>query len=176
MMSHSGMASARGLTEFQQALQHGTPKYAVWCMGMNNGDDKDTKEINASYLASTKAFLEICEEKGITPILATIPSTPTVLNSTKNEWVKNWAEETGGRYIDFARAVGGDVYNASLIGKTYTKPDNKTATNETGYEWYPDMLYADLVHPATPGAKALYVQALVDFPELMKENETTKNR
>ena len=168
MMSHSGMSTERGLSEIKQALNHGTPKYIVWCMGMNNSDTD--AGVNTGYLTSTEEFLSICEQKGITPILATIPSTPTVLNSYKNEWVKNWAEETGGRYIDFARAVGGDIYNASLIGKEYTKPDETTVNNKTGYEWYADMLYADLVHPSSKGAEALYMQAVLDFPELMKEN------
>jgi lysophospholipase L1-like esterase len=169
LMSHSGMRSERGITEVKQALAHGTPKYIVWCMGMNNGDSGGT--VNSKYLAATEEFLEICAEKGITPILSTIPSTPTVDNSAKNEWVKNWALTTGGRYIDFARAVGGDRYDASLIGKkSYVNAKGVTEFNSTGYEWYANMLYADLVHPDELGAKALYMQALADFPELMREN------
>ena len=168
MLSHSGMGSERGLSEFKTALLHGTPKYAFWCMGMNNGDSKTA--ISESYLAATEEFLEICEEKGITPILSTIPSTPTVNNSHKNAWVKEWAATTGGRYVDFARAVGGDVYSEANLSKTYIK-NGATVTNPTGYDWYAGMLNSDLVHPDAKGAYALYLQALVDFPELMKENE-----
>ena len=107
---------------------------------MNNGDSATA--INSSYLASVTEFLAICEEKNIIPILSTTPCTPTVNNSFKNEWVRN----SGYRYIDFSRAVGGD---------------------EVGSAWYDGMLYTgDNVHPATPGAKALYAQFLVDFPEI----------
>ena len=169
LMSHSGMASARGYTEVVQALEHGTPKYIVWCMGMNNGDNTNGT-INASYLENTEKFLALCEEKGITPILTTIPSTPIVYNEVKNEWVRNWAATTGGRYIDFSRAVCDEVKNEALIGQVVANTSaTSTKVNKTGYQWYDGMLYSDAVHPAEKGALALYYQALVDFPELMGE-------
>ena len=169
MCSYSGMPTERGLTEFKTALTHGTPKYAVWCMGMNNGDSGTT--INAKYLAATEEFLEICEEKGITPILSTIPSTPIVLNEPKNAWVRDWAKRTGGRYIDFARAVSDQTYNESLKGKVVANASSASdKTNTTGYQWYDGMLHSDAVHPATTGAYALFMQFLVDFPEIMQEN------
>ena len=170
MMSYPGMATERGLTEVKQALNHGTPQYIVWCMGMNNGDNISSKTINEAYLAATQEFLQICEEKGITPILTTIPSTPTVLNECKNAWVREWAETTGGRYIDFSRAVSNETYDESLIGKTVTNTSTTSEkVNKTGYQWYDKMLHGDAVHPGTLGAQALYMQALVDFPELMRE-------
>ena len=128
---------------------------------MNNGDTIGSATPNAKWLAATEEFIAICEAKGITPILATIPSTPTVLNVNKNAWVR----ESGYRYVDFARAVGGESYNASLIGKDY----GNGKTNLTGYEWYADMLSTDLVHPALLGAKALYMQFVVDFPEITEK-------
>ena len=142
---------------------------AVWCMGMNNGDRGTT--VNAAYLAATEEFLAICAEKGITPILSTIPSTPTVLNEPKNAWVRSWAKETGGRYVDFSRAVSNETYDASLIGKVVGNTSvTSESVNKTGYQWYDKMLYSDVVHPAVLGAKALYMQFLVDFPEIMQEN------
>lgn len=166
MLAYPGMGTAKGLSEFKQALTHGTPEFAFWCMGMNNGDSGSG--INEVWLECTEEFLAICEEKGITPILSTIPNTPTANNSYKNEWVKEWAEETGGRFVDFAKAVGSDIYDESLIGKTYTKADGTEATNTTGYTWYNGMLHADLIHPDTLGAQALYMQAIIDFPELLQ--------
>lgn len=157
MISYSGMASQRGIVEFKQAVEHGTPKFAFWCMGMN---DMDTAgEPNADWLAATEEFLEMCEANGITPILSTIPSTAEYNEETKtwemirdngpkNEWVRDWAERTGGRYVDFSAAV--------------CKDEN------TG-EWYNDMLHTDGVHPAKLGAQALYMQAIIDFPELMQK-------
>ncbi len=140
LSGYSGMNTQTGLADFKVAVERGTPVYALWCLGMNNGDKGEEPEEN--WLSSTKEFLEICAEKGITPVLATIPSTPVVNNEPKNIWVRN----SGFRYIDFNRAVGADK----------------------DVKWYPEMLYQDNVHPAVKGAQALYSQVLVDFPEIMQ--------
>lgn len=139
LAGYSGMNTQSGLADFKVAIQRGTPVYAVWCLGMNNGDK--TEEPNPYWLEATSEFLDICKEKGIIPILSTIPTTPKVNNSYKNIWVRN----SGYRYIDFDRAVG--------------------ASKDSS--WYPEMLGSDQVHPAANGAMALYSQVLVDFPEIM---------
>ena len=143
LSGYPGRNSAAGLTDFKQMLTHATPKYAVWCLGMNNGDSATA--INSSYMSCVTEFLQICEEKGIIPILSTIPCTPGVNNSLKNEWVKS----SGYRYIDFARAVGGE---------------------RVGSSWYDGMIESgdQKVHPSGLGAKALYAQFLVDFPEIAR--------
>ena len=133
------MNSQRGITEFEAIIDKGQPEFVFWTLGMNNGDKEG--KINPDYLAATEEFLAICKERGITPILSTIPNTPKVDNKYKNEWVRN----SGYRYVDFSRAVGADE----------------------SVDWYPDMLSADSVHPASRGAAALYAQVLVDFPEIM---------
>ena len=136
-----GMNAQRGLVDFKCSLERGTPRFALWLLGMNNSDPAvDTPE--PKWLAATEEFLEICKEKGITPILSTIPTTPVVNNEPKNKWVR----ASGYRYIDFNRAVGADK----------------------DINWYPEMLYQDQVHPAKRGAEALYMQVLVDFPEIMQ--------
>lgn len=136
-----GMNAQRGLVDFKCSLERGTPRFALWLLGMNNSDPAvDTPE--PKWLAATEEFLEICKEKGITPILSTIPCVPDRINEAKNAWVR----ASGYRYIDFNRAVGA----------------HKTK------EWYPDMLHTDRVHPANNGAAALYSQVLIDFPEIMK--------
>ena len=140
LAGYVGMRTQSGLADFKVAIEKGTPVYAVWCLGMNNGDK--TEEPDPDWLASTEEFLGICKEKGIIPILSTIPTTPKVNNSYKNEWVRN----SGYRYIDFDRAVGADKDPA----------------------WYPEMLFKDNVHPDAKGAAALYSQVLIDFPEIMK--------
>ena len=139
MSGFPGRNTQSGLEDFKRALEHGTPKFAVWCLGMNNGDSESG--VSESWKNATEEFLAICAEKGITPILSTIPNTPTVINSFKNEYVKS----LGHRYIDFAAAVGG---------------------TQLGSSWISGMLAADNVHPAASGAKALYVQVKIDFPEL----------
>jgi hypothetical protein len=107
-----------------------------------NNSDKDGK-VNERYLKSVEEFIKICEERGITPILSTIPNVPERDNSPKNEWVR----KSSYRYIDFNRAVGADK----------------------DVHWYPEMLSADNVHPAAKGAEALYMQVLCDFPEIMQK-------
>lgn len=174
-----GEGAPRSLVEFKTALTRGTPEFALWLLGMNNGDpwqgdakgsepydpateatvklkklragipdckdDSDEEllsKINPEWLDSTKEFISICESKGITPILATIPQTPKVNNLPKNEWIRR----SGYRFIDFNRAVGADLNPA----------------------WFADMLMLDDVHPTVLGAKALYARVLTDFPEIMR--------
>lgn len=141
LTGYPGRMSKDALADFKELLDFGTPKYAVWCMGMN---DKDTANgVNAAWKAATEEFIAICDEKGIIPILATIPNTPTNINSFKNEIVL----ASGCRYIDFATAVDG---------------------NEQGSPWTSGMLSSDKVHPAKPGAKALWEQVKKDLPEILK--------
>lgn len=154
-MDHfSGRGAAEAYESFVNSLKHGTPKYALWCMGMNNPDSADS--INNVWKTSTDKFINKCLEKGITPILSTIPNvkggavddsdiSSARIHNFKNDYVKN----SGYRYIDFAKAVG--AYDS--------------------LSWYDGLLYGgDNVHPSEAGAKVLYMQALVDFPELMYEN------
>lgn len=141
MMGYPGMNAQRGIKEFMLTVGEYKPEVAVWALGMNNGDKDD--KINPDYLCATLEFIKVCKEKGIVPILTTTPNTPKVDNRYKNEWVRS----SGYRYIDFARAVGSD----KVLG------------------WYPYMLSPDLVHPDVKGAKALYMQLLVDLPEIMNK-------
>ena len=137
-----GMPSETAIEEFRRFVNYGSPEFVVWTLGMNNAD-KDGK-INEKYLAATNEFISICNERGITPILSTIPNVPDRDNEPKNEWVRSQPY----RYIDFNRAVGADK----------------------DVSWYPEMLSADRVHPSAKGAEALYMQVLTDFPEIMQKS------
>lgn len=135
----AGCTSEASNITFEALLDYATPKYAVLATGMNDGTDSgDTP--SANWVTRKNNFLAICSANGITPILATIPTVPTVNNEAKNTWVR----ESGYRYIDFAKAVG---------------------ANSSGV-WYTGMLSTDNVHPTELGAKALYDQVLVDLPEI----------
>lgn len=134
-----GAASSDIYPDFRQALTHGTPKIAVWCLGMND-PDSDTG-INADWKAFAEQFLADCEERGIRPVLATVPNVPDRIHSRKNEYIRT----IGYRYIDFASAVG---------------------ANDTGSGWYDGMLSADQVHPSATGAQALARKLLQDLPEI----------
>ena len=70
-----------------------------------------------------------------------MPTVPSINNEQKNAWVR----ASGYKYIDFAKAVGADGTGA----------------------WYSGMLSGDNVHPNDKGAKALYTQAITDFPEFL---------
>lgn len=146
MAGYPGMGTETALKEFKSALKYGTPQYAVWCMGMNDPDGNwsngQATSANSKWLAATEEFIAICEQKGITPILATIPTTVARDNTQKNIWVRN----SGYRYVDFEHAV---------------------VMNKKTWEWFPNMLNADNTHPLDLGAQALYSQFLVDFPEIM---------
>lgn len=141
LAAYPGENSQRAIIDFELAITRGTPEFALWLLGMNNGEG-ESAEPNPYWLAATERFLAICKEKGITPILATIPTTPKINNAPKNEWVRR----SGYRYIDFNRAVGADISPS----------------------WYSGMLSEDQVHPAALGAQALYARVLTDFPEIMR--------
>ena len=135
----AGAMSSEIYADFRQAITHGTPKFAVWCLGMNDPDSEDG--INEQWKQYAESFLEDCKTRNITPILTTIPNVPERLHSYKNAYVRN----SGFRYIDFAAAVHADA---------------------PGSGWGQGMLSADQVHPAVEGAKALAKQALLDLPEI----------
>ena len=148
---YSGRGAPAALTSFKVNLAHGMPKYALWCMGMNNVDS-DTS-INNTWLTATEEFISICEQHYIIPILCTIPNVRggyvedtgiynTHINTFKNAWVRN----SGNRYIDLSLAVGAD--------------DN--------YDWYDGMLGTDGVHPTRYGTQAIMAKIYADFPEILE--------
>jgi len=134
-----GAPSAAMYGDFLQALTHGTPKMAVWCLGMNDPDSEDG--INASWQSYAERFLRECQERGIVPVLATVPNVPERIHCHKNAYIK----KSGHRYIDFASAVGAE---------------------EKGSGWHGGMLSSDHVHPAAAGAQAMANQILLDLPEI----------
>ncbi len=144
---YPGAGAQSQLLCFENLLKLGTPKVAVWTLGMNNND---LSGLNESWRESTEKFLQLCAQNDVTPVLATIPTTwhknedgtLSVVreNRPKNEWVKN----SGCRYVDFEKAVGAD----------------------SGAGWYEGMLYSDDVHPDATGAQALAAQFIADVPEI----------
>lgn len=136
----SGEGGVNGRVAFNNLLQYGTPRFAVWCLGMNDTSDSDSAP-SANWVSAKNYFLQYCNDNNVTPIFGTIPTVPTINHEQKNAWIRN----SGYRYIDFAKAVGA---NASGV-------------------WFSGMLSSDNIHPTETGAKALFAQALIDLPELM---------
>lgn len=137
-----GEGSVNARNSLKTLIRFGTPKYIVWCMGMNDGSDTDASTPDSDWTVRRDEMLAICNENGITPIFATIPNVPSILHTGKNAWIK----ASGYRYIDFAAAVGAE---------------------SAGSTWFSGMLSSDNVHPSESGAKALFARVLVDFPEIM---------
>lgn len=143
MDGFAGEGSVNARVSFNNLLTYGTPKYAVWCMGMNDGSDSESAP-SENWVSGRNYFLQYCEENGVTPIFGTIPTVPSINHEQKNAWIRN----SGYRYIDFAKAVGAD----------------------SSGNWYSGMLSNDNVHPSEAGAKALFAQVLIDLPEIMVDD------
>lgn len=165
--AYSGAKSMSIIQDFKNLLAISKPKYAIWCLGMNDKDNTTTKYAttpNPNWLNATQEFLILCQKNNITPILATIPTviggnlnsqTPTTSfrhHKSKNDWIK----QSGIRYVDFAKAVGADDSTGYWIGE---------GTQEHMLEGTDDQTQTR-VHPTIYGAKALYEQFLQDFPEI----------
>lgn len=140
-----GGTSALSMEALQGMIEaYGSPKYIVWILGMNDGSDgTGSGTYPTAWFNAMGALLTLCANNGITPVLATIPTVPNIRHEQKNAYVR----ATGYRCIDFAKAVG-----ASSSG-----------------QWYSGMLSNDNTHPTELGAKALYNQVLLDFPEITFE-------
>jgi hypothetical protein len=134
--AYAGQTTIDQIPVLDTLLKIGLPKYIVWCLGMNDGADYSSPSSN--WMDGVNHVLEVCNKYGIIPIFATIPTVPTINHEEKNLWVRN----SGYRYIDFAKAVG----------------------SKANGDWYSGML-DDGVHPTETGARALYVEAMSDFPE-----------
>lgn len=130
------------MDDVKRCLYYGTPKYLLWFIGMNDEDTGDV--VNPNWMDGITELKNICETLHITLILATIPSTELVNNSAKDTWIKS----SGLRYVDFSKAVHGDVYTSGV---------------DNWYEGYCN----DGIHPTPLGAQALATQLVVDFPEIL---------
>ena len=114
------------------------PKYAVWCLGMN--DISDTERVpNEEWKSNVKKVMDLCSKHNVTLILSTVPTVEIKNNRGKNDFVR----ASGYRYIDFDEAVSDGEGN-----------------------WKEGMLAKDGVHPAEIGAKAMADRFIADFPEI----------
>ena len=138
-----GEGSVNGGVSFATLLSMGTPKYAIWFLGMNDGSDPDDSTPSTNWASERDNFLFLCNQHGVTPVFATIPNVPSINHNGKNAWIKT----SGYRYIDMCHAVGADV----------------------NVNWLGTMLSSDNIHPSEDGARALFAQVIQDFPEVMVE-------
>lgn len=90
----AGQNSAGAFVDLKKALNYGTPKYLLWCLGMNDTD--------ANYEYYFEQVRAICEQKDVTLVAAKIPSVP----GRNKETINSYIDESGVRFIDFYKAVG----------------------------------------------------------------------
>lgn len=106
----AGQVSNNAYTELVKCLRYGTPKYLIWCLGMNDSD--------AVFQATLSKLVALCYAKNITLILTTTPSVP----SRSKEIINGLVQNSGFRYIDFYRAVG--ATSAGQWHAGFLDPDN----------------------------------------------------
>ena len=138
-----GEGGVNGNAALKTLLSMGTPKYAIWFLGMNDGSDPDDTTPSTNWAEYRDNFISLCNQHGVTPVFATIPNVPSINHNGKNAWIK----ASGYRYIDMCHAVGADV----------------------DVNWLGTMLSSDNIHPSEDGARALFAQVIQDFPEVMVE-------
>lgn len=138
--AYAGESSTYSLPSLKSYIGLAKPKIIVWCVGMNDGSDGDSAP-SSEWMDAINEVLYICNQFEITPILATIPTVPSINHEKKNDWIRN----SGYQYIDFAKAVGA----------------------QSDGTWFTGMLSSDNVHPTISGAMALYYQAITDCPQLL---------
>ncbi len=119
---YSGRTSAQALASFEEDLKYGKPEKVLWCMGMNDPDEGDS--VNGDWLKAYDAVRQVCKEKGIEFIPATIPNVPQRDHRAKNRIIR----ESGYRYIDISKAVGADEraeWDEGLLWPDQTHPSEK---------------------------------------------------
>ena len=132
LISAKGADSTEVLSAFETALKVNTPKYAMWSFDSESGADYDK---------NLAAFIELCEEKGIVPVLTTHLEAINSANKEKNEAVKALLEASPEyKCVDFAEL---SAYTG-IYGSDYT---------ELGTKSYFAKLVADfpeILSPKTP--------------------------
>lgn len=136
----AGMGSNDAYNDLVKCLKFGTPKYLVWCLGFNDYKNQE------NAISAAKKVEKICEDKNISLVFAVYASVPERDMSMYQEWLRN----SGHRLIDFDKAVGSPIYESGVNN------------------WYDGYLSSDNVHPTELGAKAMAMQVLIDFPEIMQ--------
>jgi lysophospholipase L1-like esterase len=151
VQSYAGQGSAAAYSDLERCLFLGSPKYIVWCLGMNDDNGSDLSDITTgNWYKIFEKVKYTCDIKGITLILATIPNVRGT-NYRNKDAMSDIVRNSGQRYIDVAKAVG-----SSSEGTWYG--------DGTDY----DYQSTDNVHPTMYGAQAIATQILVDFPEIMQ--------
>ena len=164
--AHPGMNSATGLNHLKSLISVATPKMIVWCLGMNDPDCRTEQEtINPNWKSAIDEVIEICKKENVLLVLSTIPTVEGGWNPDtqshnigKHLYKNQYVKETGLRYIDFAAAVGAN----ESTGEWFNNGQSDDMLENYGIEG------KGRIHPTKYGAKALYIQAIIDCPEIIQ--------
>ena len=136
-----GENASEAVSDLDNLLSLGyLPTYILWCLGMNGAADSNATTVSDYQKLWLMRFLRRCTQNGITPILCTIPTVPSLQHNAYDAYIKT----LGYRIVDLADAVG---------------------AQEDG-TWYPGLISSDNVHPSEEGARVLAMRVLRDFPEI----------
>ena len=112
----AGGSSSQIYSDLQKALAFGTPKFLIWCLGMN--------DTYANWLTTFESLKTLCSQNGIELILQTIPI-PNLSTSNNQEQINTAIKASGYRYVDAALAMSPnssypwyDGYNADGVHPT----------------------------------------------------------
>ena len=112
----AGGKSSQMYSDLQKALAFGTPKFLLWCLGMN-----DTYE---NWLTTFESLKTLCSQNGIELVLQTIPI-PNLSTSNNQVQINDAIKSSGYRYVDAALAMSPnssypwyDGYNADGVHPT----------------------------------------------------------
>ena len=101
-----GYTSNTALTELLKCLNFGTPKYLVWCLGLN--------DTFSGYETVYNTLSSICTTKNITLILYRIPTVQSHFND--NQAINTFVMGTGLRYVNAYAAVMSTTAGVWLSG------------------------------------------------------------
>lgn len=140
--SYPGRNSSKeqAIASLNKLIQKGKPKIIVWALGMN--DQEKVSWGLAQWQTGYDVVKKICKTNNIELILVTIPNTPTMINTSKNEIIKS----SGYRYVDIAELVGASEENSP---------------------WHDGLLSGDNVHPTELGRKLIAIKFMSDIPEMI---------
>ncbi len=92
----AGGGSSGIYSDLIKALAFGTPKFLVWCLGMN--------DTYANWLTTFESLKTLCSQNGIELILQTIPI-PNLSTSNNQVQINDAIKASGYRYVDAALAM-----------------------------------------------------------------------
>ena len=92
----AGGSSGQIYSDFIKALTFGTPKFLIWCLGMN--------DTYANWLKTFESLKTLCLQNGIELILQTIPI-PNLSTSNNQVQINDAIRASGYRYVDAALAM-----------------------------------------------------------------------